>query len=107
MLFRSAFVELLPECRPSPDEDFHIVYNHPNTFESEDFAKTGRKSEKPVCLFSAGYSAGWCAYSYGMDLDAREIECIACGDADCRFVMAPPHRLEERIRQYRAGELSA
>lgn len=98
-----AFVEILPESRPSPDQDYLLVYDHPNTFESASYAARGKKSDRPVCLFSAGYSAGWCSHSFGLELDAREVACIAQGDARCRFVMAPSRRLEERVREYLAG----
>jgi predicted hydrocarbon binding protein len=95
-----AFVEILPESHPSADEDYFLVYNHPNTFESASYAKTLEKSRQPVCLFSAGYSAGWCSFSFGLELEAREVRCVACGDAHCRFVMAPARRLAERIAEY-------
>lgn len=97
-----AFVDILPESRPSPDEDYLLVYDHPNTFESANYAGGAIKSGQPVCLFSAGYSAGWCSHSFGLELDAREILCIAKGDKQCRFVMAPAKRLSERIREYQA-----
>lgn len=98
-----AFVDIRPESRPSPDDEYLLVYDHPNTFESANYAGSARKSDQPVCLFSAGYSAGWCSQSFGLELDAREIRCIAKGDGQCRFVMAPSRRLEERVREYLAG----
>jgi len=95
-----AFVDILPESRPSPDRDYFLVYDHPNTFESASYQSKNMRSEHPVCLFSAGYSAGWCSFSFGLNLDAREIQCLARGDPHCRFVMAPADRIEERIREY-------
>ena len=50
---------------------------------------------------NAGYSSGWCEESFGMPLVAVEVECQARGDAHCRFVMAPPSRIEEHIAAYR------
>ncbi|MGE3527272.1 MAG: response regulator, partial [Gemmatimonadales bacterium] len=38
--------------------------------------------------------------SFGLPLVAAEVECIARGDAACRFIMAPPARIEEHVRQY-------
>ncbi len=99
-----AFVDILPESNPVPDDGYFLVYDHPNTFESASYTEGGMKSEQPVCLFSAGYSAGWCSYSFGLELDAREIECIAKGDARCRFVMAPTKRLEGRVKEYLADK---
>lgn len=98
-----AFVDILPESRPSPDDEYLLVYDHPNTFESANYSGGRKKSDQPVCLFSAGYSAGWCSHSFGLELDAREVRCIAQGDKQCRFVMAPSRRLEERVREYLAA----
>ncbi len=102
-----AFVEILPESVISSDENFCLIYNHPNTFESETYIERfGKSAKEPLCVFSAGYSTGWCSQAFGMELDAKEIMCIAQGDSYCRFIMAPPHRLEERIESYRNGRLS-
>ena len=95
-----ALVEILPESVPSADDNYLLVYNHPNTFESELYVSQGKKPGKPVCLFSAGYSAGWCSYSFGLDLDAKEVMCIAKGDSDCRFVMAPSAKLDKKAADY-------
>ncbi len=95
-----AFVDILPESKPTPDDGYLLVYDHPNTFESATYLLDKRPSGEPVCLFSAGYSAGWCSFSFGLDLDAREVSCIACGDARCRFVMAPAKRLQSQAERY-------
>jgi predicted hydrocarbon binding protein len=94
-----AFVDILPESQPTPDENYLLVYHHPNTFESAQQEYKKKKSDHPVCIFSAGYSAGWCSYSFGIDVDAQEINCVACGDAHCTFVMAPPAKLAMRVEQ--------
>lgn len=95
-----AFVDILPESNPTCDDNYLLVYNHPNTFESEMYLRNGEKSKEPVCLFSAGYSSGWCSHSFGLDLDAKEVLCIARGDKTCRFVMAPRKKLELRVGEY-------
>ena len=95
-----AFVEILPESRPSPDENYYLIYDHPYSFESDSWAKAGKKSTFPVCIMNAGYSSGWCEESFGMPLVASEIMCKTRGDATCRFIMAPPHRIEQRIEDY-------
>jgi PAS domain S-box-containing protein len=97
-----AFVDILPESRPSPDEDFFLVYDHPFSFESHAWLTQGRASPVPVCVMNAGYSSGWCEESFGLPLVAAETECLAAGGARCRFVMAPPSRIEEHL-----GRLSA
>ena len=95
-----AFVELLPESHPSPDDDYLLVYNHPHSFEAEMQLKMEGKSKICVCNLTAGYSAGWCEESYGIKLDAEEIACIAKGDKNCKFVMAPPDKLRDHVKKY-------
>jgi len=89
-----ARVEIDDRSRPASDETYYLEYTHPNTFESETWVARGMKSATPVCVFSAGYSAGWCSESFGIDVHAREVRCVAAGDAECRFVMAPWEKLD-------------
>lgn len=89
-----AFVEILPGSNPAPDDSFQIIYDHPYAFESDAWLRAGRSSDFPVCIMNAGYSSGWCAESYDIELVATEVQCRAKGDPRCRFVMAPPHRIE-------------
>ncbi len=95
-----AKVELSPESSPTPDENFHTLFDHPYSFEADAWLRAGVAADFPVCIMSAGYSSGWCAASYSMDLVATELTCRARGEAHCRFVMAPPHRIEERATGY-------
>ncbi|MEZ4320882.1 MAG: ATP-binding protein [Myxococcota bacterium] len=95
-----AFVDLSDQSHPTPDDDFLLVYDHPNSFEADAWLEAGRSSECPVCVMNAGYSSGWCEGSFGVALVAREVHCRAQGHEACRFVMAPPHRLSERIGAY-------
>ncbi len=95
-----AFVKIFPESRPSPDEEYYLIYDHPFSFESDAWLRAGRKSGFPVCVMNAGYSSGWCEESFGLPLVAAEVECLACGDPQCRFIMAPPGRIERHIAHY-------
>jgi signal transduction histidine kinase len=95
-----AFVDISPESRPSADEEYFLIYEHPFSFESDAWIKRGRRSEFPVCVMSAGYSSGWCEESFGLPLVAVEIECLAAGGKRCRFIMAPPSRIEEHLARY-------
>ena len=95
-----AFVDISPESRPSPDEDYFMVYDHPYSFESHSWLAKGKRSEAPVCIMNAGYSSGWCEESFGLPLVAVEIECVAAGDEHCRFIMAPPSRIEEHLKRH-------
>jgi len=95
-----AKVHIDPESQPSPDDDFYLLYDHPYSFESDAWAREGLASEFPVCIMNAGYSSGWCEASFGLRLVATEICCRARGDAYCRFVMAPPERIEAHVGRY-------
>lgn len=90
-----AFVDIYPTSQPSPDENYVLHYQHPNTFESEIYKRKGLKPAKPICFFSAGYSAGWCSEAYGIEVHAREITCTARGDERCEFIMAPYDKLDQ------------
>ena len=92
-----ASVRILPESRPSADDDFLLLFEHPFSFESHAWREKSRSSDTPVCIMSAGYSSGWCAQSFGIPLVSAETECIAAGGSRCLFVMAPPARIEEHL----------
>lgn len=95
-----AFVDIHPESSPSPDEDYYLIYDHPYSFESAAWQAAGKSADFPVCIMNSGYSSGWCEESFGLELVATEITCQAKGDPACRFIMAPPSRIEERIAAY-------
>jgi len=97
-----ALVDILEDSNPSPNEDFFLHYYHPNTFESEVLAKRGESRDDCACLFSAGYSSGWCTEAFGLELHGRELRCVAKGDAQCEFIMSPSSKLdahEQRVRE--------
>jgi predicted hydrocarbon binding protein len=89
-----ARVEIDDRSRPAPDDTYYLEYVHPNTFESESWRKSGKVSTRPVCVFSAGYSAGWCSEAFGLEVHAREVTCAAAGQSECRFVMSPWDHLD-------------
>ena len=95
-----AFVKILPESHPSPDNNYFLIYDHPFSFEADTWLKSGKSTDFPVCIMNAGYSSGWCEESFGLPLVAVEIQCQAKGDEQCRFIMAPPARIEEYIKRY-------
>lgn len=94
-----AVVKVLPESAPSPDDNYLLVYDHPNSYEADAYEKQGLKSEKCVCYLNAGYSAGWCSKAFGIPLEAKEVACRAKGDDFCRFVMTPPAHLRGRVAE--------
>jgi len=95
-----AFVNIFPESRPTPDENFYLIYEHLFSFESDAWEKKGKKPDFPVCVMNAGYSSGWCEESFGVPLVASEITCKAKGDEACRFIMAHPSKIKGYIKEY-------
>ena len=94
-----AFVEILPESNPSPDENFFLKYNHPFSFEADSWLRAGKKSKTTVCIMNSGYSSGWCQASFGVSLTAVEITCKAKGDKNCTFIMAPPDKIDSYLKR--------
>lgn len=92
-----AFVDILPESNPSPDENYFLKYHHPYSFEADSWLRKNQQSDKPVCIMNAAYSSGWCQESFGIQLTAVEIACKAKGDENCTFIMAPPHKIQEYL----------
>jgi two-component system, cell cycle sensor histidine kinase and response regulator CckA len=97
-----AFVDISPESCAVPNDDFLLVYDHPQSFEADSWLTRGSPTTFCACHMNSGYSSGWCSESFGLDLAAREILCRARGDAACRFVMAPRHRLDQRVAAFLA-----
>jgi diguanylate cyclase (GGDEF)-like protein/PAS domain S-box-containing protein len=95
-----AFVDIFAESNPQPNEDYYLIYDHPFSFESDAWMKRKQRSDFPVCVMNAGYSSGWCEESFGLPLVAAEVECLAAGGEHCRFIMAPPSRIEAHIEKY-------
>lgn len=95
-----AYVDIRPESRPTPNEEFYLLYDHPQSFEADAWLASGRKPKHCVCHMNAGYSSGWCTASFGEQLVAREILCRARGDEHCRFIMADPTRIEDHVDRY-------
>ena len=98
-----AFVDILPESNPAPDENYCLIYDHPYSFEADAWLRHNRKSDAPVCLMNAGYSSGWCEASFAVPLVAVEVFCRAAGDDRCRFIMAPPESIAKRVEHYVQG----
>lgn len=92
-----AYVDILEESNPSPDDSFYLKYHHPFSFEADSYLKRKKRSDRPVCIMNAAYSSGWCEESFGMSLTAVEVSCRAKGDDTCTFIMAPPHKITDYV----------
>ena len=101
-----AFVDIKPESKPRPDEQFCLVYEHPFSFESDSWLKQGRAADSPVCIMNAGYSSGWCSESFGQALVSAEVDCRASEGQSCSFIMAPPDRIEGHVASYHVKHAS-
>lgn len=95
-----SFVDISPESHLFPDDSFYLLAEHQFSFESDEWIKSGKKSDCPVCVMGSGYSSGWCEESFGVELVTSEILCKASGDEVCRFIMAPPNRIEGHVQNY-------
>jgi PAS domain S-box-containing protein len=95
-----AYVKILPQSNPKPDETYYLIYDHPFSFEAHNWLAAETITNFPVCTMNAGYSSGWCEESFGIPLVAAEVECRAKGDAQCRFIMAPPDKIKDHIERY-------
>ena len=98
-----AFVHILDSSDPVAGDGLFLHYEHPNTFETEVVRASGRAARDCACHFSAGYSSGWVSAAFGADVHARELLCVARGDAHCEFIMAPQHRLDAHEKSVRAS----
>lgn len=98
-------VSIHPDSVPSPDTDYYLHYDHPNSFESATWLQSGHSSNVPICFMNAGYSAGWCTVSFGIPLVAVEVACRAAGDDHCRFIMAHRDHMNERLDQYLGSQV--
>ncbi|MBU0530414.1 MAG: 4-vinyl reductase [Candidatus Aenigmatarchaeota archaeon] len=96
-----AFVDIFSESKPSPDENYYLIYDHPQSFEADSWIESKKKSKRPVCHMNAGYSSGWCEESFGVTLISKEILCRARGDKYCRFIMAHPERVDKFVAEYK------
>lgn len=96
-----AFVDIFPESKPSPDKNYYLIYDHPQSFEADSWITSKKKIKRPVCFMNSGYSSGWCEESFGVKLVAKEILCRAKGDKCCRFIMAHPDKIDQFIEGYK------
>ncbi len=96
-----AFVDILEDSSPTVDDGYFIHYYHPNTFESEVLQRREQTRSECTCLFSAGYSSGWCTEAFGLELHGREVRCVSKGDETCEFIMSLSSKLDEHEKRVR------
>ena len=96
-----SFVDIFEESKPTPDEKYYLIYDHPQSFEADSWIALGKSPDFCVCVMNAGYSSGWCEASFGVSLVAKEFLCRAKGDKYCRFIMAHPSKIDKYIKKYK------
>jgi len=96
-----AYVDIFEESRPSPDENYYLIYDHPQSFEADSWISMNKVTNSCVCFMNSGYSSGWCEISFGVNLIAKEILCRAKGDKFCRFIMGHPNKIKSYIQEYK------
>jgi diguanylate cyclase (GGDEF)-like protein len=92
-----ARVVIHENSNPVDNDDFVLYCRHENSFECDSWLSNNVKPENCCCIFSAGYSSGWCSESFGLPLVAVEYQCVSANDKACEFVMAPPHRIDDYL----------
>ncbi|MFO7561418.1 MAG: response regulator [Enhygromyxa sp.] len=102
-----ARVRVDPSSVIGDEHSYMLVYDHPYSFEADAWRRAGAHPDFPVCIMNAGYSSGWCEAAFDMPLVAVELSCQARGEHACRFVMAPPQRIEEHIERLVASKPGA
>lgn len=95
-----AYVDIDERSNPVPDENFCMLYRHPQSFEADSWISMRKQTDFCTCYMNAGYSSGWCEASFDIPLVARELTCRARGDAACFFIMSQPDRLEHFIDEH-------
>lgn len=83
----------------SKDDHHYSIYKHPHSFEADSWLKKGIYTKKPICAMNAGYATGWVSECLNLPLKSIEIQCRACKDDECMFVMAPPHKIHSVIQR--------
>mgnify|MGYP006387933525 CR=1 FL=1 len=63
---------------------------------------TGAMAQETFKVGIVSFLSGQAAESFGIPLVSAEIECVAAGGTRCRFVMAPPVRIEEHLARQSA-----
>jgi len=91
----------------SIDPDRHVAHlSCPNTVEAHAFTVNNDLQRQPVCSYTAGMLTCVCQVAFfgecaeEMDLKAVEIECIAEGKKECKFVIAPIGELRRLVPSY-------
>jgi len=91
----------------SVDPDRHVVHlSCPNTMEAWAFTANSDLQRQPVCSYTAGMLTCVCQMAFfgecidELDLKAVEVECVAEGRKECKFVIGPIGELRNVVPSY-------
>lgn len=66
-----------------------------NSWEEEAHRKEFGEAEVPVCWSQIGYASGYTSAFFGHFILFKEVECIGCGDNQCRIIGKPLNEWED------------
>ncbi len=66
-----------------------------NSWEEEVHLKELGQSDEPVCWSQIGYASGYTSAFVGRFILFKEVECVGCGDNNCRIVGKPLEEWED------------
>ncbi len=70
-----------------------------NSWEEEVHLKEIGQSDEPVCWSQIGYASGYTSAFFGRFILFKEVECVGCGDNNCRIVGKPLEEWEDADEQ--------
>ncbi len=65
-------------------------------YSNSPFAKEYSRSNYPVCIIPAGFTAGGVTANFGVNIDAVETMCMAKGDQFCQIELGPKEFIENK-----------
>ena len=91
----------------SIDPEKHVVHlSCPNTMEAWAFTVNSDLQRQPVCSYTAGMLTCVCQMAFfgecidELDLKAVEVECVAEGRKECKFIVGPISELRNLVPSY-------
>ncbi|MFC2949161.1 XylR N-terminal domain-containing protein [Virgibacillus sediminis] len=80
-----------------------------NSFEVDEFLKSGNQSEKPVCHTMCGYASGYLSTVLNRTIIVMETKCRAMGHDNCEVTCMPMEKwgkeLEDEYRYYQSTSM--
>jgi hypothetical protein len=78
-------MRLVARAPGAPGAPVELAGVWPEAIEAEAVLAASGRTDAPACRLSSGYTSGWLSRLFHADLLAVEAQCVAAGDAECRF----------------------